>query len=499
MPQAMKIPQAKAAMDKEWKNVWGVNSARGQDSSIGGRTGNVCLGAVLMEEEVQDRVQAEVGEAQNKRSTAHHGWPWRWGDAHKHILEPSGVTHVRHAHRAGEKWRVRCSCLQKQLGRFQHGSWEKSRGRRRLFRRHKKTNRKSTLPHWWTDVIFRMQRWNPYFQKYKGRVVLRGDIVKNDSFSVWWARLICVPDDGRNSNGSRRKTTSAGQVADAVSASTRVKLEDATRLLKIPNSECPDIWIRLPQHNWRKRLRELQETTTKGITESNRKTKLACIGEAPESLRKRMVSNLPRNHEEHIAARGFNSMKHFNLVHKFIPMPQAMKIPDSTAAFDKEWEKLENLPAWKQDEVKSKKDVILEAKKKEKKKVHLITFMDICHLENAELEPQIQRTSRTPRRHRWKTTRVHMQHLQNKDRLLRKWRLQHWWMSVQGHLIVQDKPPTQYLLAPKWKWRTLQGCWRFQSQNVQICIWVRLPPHKWQKSRSDIDDPAVPLERNLYG
>ena len=40
----------------------------------------------------------------------------------------------------------------------------------------------------------------------------------------------------------------AGQAADAVSAYTQVKMEDAPRLLKIAESECPDIWIRLPQH-----------------------------------------------------------------------------------------------------------------------------------------------------------------------------------------------------------------------------------------------------------
>ena len=43
-----------------------------------------------------------------------------------------------------------------------------------------------------------------------------------------------------------------GQAADAVSAFTQVKMEDAHKLLK--NSkigvECPDIWIRLPRHKW---------------------------------------------------------------------------------------------------------------------------------------------------------------------------------------------------------------------------------------------------------
>ena len=39
-----------------------------------------------------------------------------------------------------------------------------------------------------------------------------------------------------------------GQAADAVSAYTHVKMQDAHKLLKIPKSECPDFWIRLPRH-----------------------------------------------------------------------------------------------------------------------------------------------------------------------------------------------------------------------------------------------------------
>ena len=44
-------------------------------------------------------------------------------------------------------------------------------------------------------------------------------------------------------------------------------------------------------------------------------------------------------------------------------MLQAMKIPDAEAAFDKEWEKLEKLPAWRITRVRSKKEVIQEAQK----------------------------------------------------------------------------------------------------------------------------------------
>ena len=123
----------------------------------------------------------------------------------------------------------------------------------------------------------------------------------------------------------------------------------------------------------RMRSRELQETAARRITESNRKTKYACIVQAHESTRKRLESTLPGNREDHIAEKGLSSANHFNVMHKFIPMPQAMKILDAKAAVDKEWEKLQNLLAWKLDKVKSKKSVILEAQK-EKKKVHFATL-----------------------------------------------------------------------------------------------------------------------------
>ena len=61
------------------------------------------------------------------------------------------------------------------------------------------------------------------------------------------------------------------------------------------------------------------------------KSKLACILEASESTRLRMGEH----HEDRIAGKGDNSLQHYNLVHKFIPM----KIPAAKAAVDKEWEK----------------------------------------------------------------------------------------------------------------------------------------------------------------
>ena len=51
-------------------------------------------------------------------------------------------------------------------------------------------------------------------------------------------------------------------------------------------------------------------------------TRLACILEAGESTRLRMGESLPNHHEDHIAGKG-DTLQHENLVHIFIPMPQA--------------------------------------------------------------------------------------------------------------------------------------------------------------------------------
>ena len=93
----------------------------------------------------------------------------------------------------------------------------------------------------------------------------------------------------------------------------------------------------------------------------------------------RMENSEPPNHEDHIAGKGENSLQHYNLVHKFIPMPQAMKIPAAKAAVDKEWEKLEKISAWNLTKVKSKKTVIDEARTSGAT-VHFASLMDICHL-----------------------------------------------------------------------------------------------------------------------
>ena len=103
----------------------------------------------------------------------------------------------------------------------------------------------------------------PKHEKYKVRIVLRGDIVKDGSGS--YAVFTEQASSASQMTAAKvmdiisRLPGCAGQAADAVSAYTQVKMEDAPQLLKIPNSKCPDIWIRLPRHKWPKSWSSMED------------------------------------------------------------------------------------------------------------------------------------------------------------------------------------------------------------------------------------------------
>ena len=91
-------------------------------------------------------------------------------------------------------------------------------------------------------------------QKYKGQFLLRGDVVKDKSGS--YAVFTVKGSSASQMTAAKimdivsRLPGCDGQAADAVSAYIQVKMEDSHKLFKIPKSECPDIWIRLPRHKW---------------------------------------------------------------------------------------------------------------------------------------------------------------------------------------------------------------------------------------------------------
>ena len=81
------------------------------------------------------------------------------------------------------------------------------------------------------------------FQKYSGRVVLRGGIVKDESgtYAVFTEHGSSASQmtAAKVLDVNARQPDCDGQAADAVPAYTQVKMEDAPKLLKIPESECP--------------------------------------------------------------------------------------------------------------------------------------------------------------------------------------------------------------------------------------------------------------------
>ena len=137
---------------------------------------------------------------------------------------------------------------------LQHSNWKKSTARRRLFSKHKETKGKSILLHWWKFVAFKNAELEPKLQDYKGRVVLRGDIVKDDpgAYAVFTEQGSSASQmtAAKVMDDIARLSECDGQAADAVSAYTHRKMEDAPTLQKI-QSECPDVWIRLPPHKCR--------------------------------------------------------------------------------------------------------------------------------------------------------------------------------------------------------------------------------------------------------
>ena len=284
------------------------------------------------------------------------------------------------------------------------------------------------------------------------------------------------------------------------SAIEKPKLDNARRLRGIYFIDSEDIEYKEIIKHARRKLetpmapscktcKKSKHGETRGKTDGI-KSKFACILDASESTRMRVEESLPEYHEDHFAGKGDNSLQYYNLVHKFIPLPRAEKIPVAKAAVDKEWERLEKIPAWDKTKVRNKSEVIDEARK-EGRKVHFASLMDLCHLKNAELE----------RKHQRYKGRVVLRGDIVKDD------------SGSYAVFTEQGSSASQMTAAKIMdiISRLPGCADTQVKTEDApkllkipkseCpdIWILLPRHKWPKSWSSMEDPLVPLERKLYG
>ena len=137
------------------------------------------------------------------------------------------------------------------------------RAKRMLFLQHKRSKRKVHFATLMNMCHLENAEVEPKHPKFKGRVVLLGDMVKDDS----GAHAVFTEQGSSASQMTASKAMDAmarlpgcaGQSADAETACTQQEMEDAPRLLKIPKTESPNFWIRLPRHKWPKSWSNIQD------------------------------------------------------------------------------------------------------------------------------------------------------------------------------------------------------------------------------------------------
>ena len=178
------------------------------------------------------------------------------------------------------------------------------------------------------------------------------------------------PSDGYTWSGERNQTTSrpdsvwpeiwkemsevSKQREKQKWAVEKPKLDNARRLRGIYFIDPADAGLKETTKHARRKsevpmpaamLCKIRRQKYKGIcrTPDTRKTKYACIDEADEDL---------------IAGNGIRSLSHYNLVHKFIPMPEVIKIPDVKAAVDKMPKQLEKDTGMALTKVRNKNEVV---------------------------------------------------------------------------------------------------------------------------------------------
>ena len=225
------------------------------------------------------------------------------------------------------------------------------------------------------------------------------------------------------------------------------------------------------------------------------KSKHACILEANESTRIRMEESLSNYHEDHIAGKGNKSLQHFNLVHKFYSYVSSQENSRSRSSSGWGMGETGKDSSVGMTKVRSKSEVIDEAKTREK------FILLHCWTSVIWRMPTWRQSTKNTMVELYSETILWkmdlMQYLQNKDHQYHKWLQQKSWIisrlpGCSGQAADAVSACTQVKMedAPKLLKIPKSEC---------PDIWIRLPRHKWPESSSSMEDPVVPLERNLYG
>ena len=226
-----------------------------------------------------------------------------------------------------------------------------------------------------------------------------------------------------------------------------------TKIFKKPLKTRKESW----KFRWKRQCKISRVTHRKSCGPAESRTRFACIVEANESTRSRFEEMLPREHEDHIAGRGINSLYHNKPVHKFFFSQKQWRFLKHKQQWTKigkylrklrpgNWPKLELRKKWSMKQGKRAEQFPL---------LHWLisvtskTLSRIQNYKSIKVELYSEEAL-------WKTFQVLLQYLQNKERQHHKGQQQKSRISQQDYQDAQDKLQTQYQSTPKLKWKMRQ-------------------------------------------
>ena len=139
--------------------------------------------------------------------------------------------------------------------------------------------------------------------------------------------------------------------------------------------------------------------------------------------------------------------------------------------------KMENIPAWQLTEVRKKRCSKKQGQRAEKfisRHWWIFVISRIRLYSEATL---------------WKMFQDHTRYSLNKDHQHHWWQPQKSWSRTRSRCSIRSYPGQNGRCTDVIE----------NSKAECLGIWIRPPKHKWPKSLCCMEDPVVPLERNLYG
>ena len=194
---------------------------------------------------------------------------------------------------------------------------------------------------------------------------------------------------------------------------------------------------------------------------------------------------------EDYESESIDSIEGYCMVHTPVSIKKALEMPKAKEALEKEWNKLEKLPAWLKDKVMAKAQVIANARKNGSK-VHFGTLMDLCFEKHSQLAEalRVYKGRVVFRGDQVKdeegffaifsdegSSASHMATAKFLDAVARM-------PNCAGEDADATSAYTQVILA---------------DMPDHIDTWISLPPHRRPASWKKIENPVCPLVRNLYG